>query len=249
MKALIFAAGLGTRLRPITDTIPKALVPVAGVPMLERVIRKLQAAGVDSFVVNAHHFASQIVDFVEKNKGFGSEVALSVEQGEPLETGGGIMNARALLEGGGRFLVHNADILSNADIRGFMDSADPSALATLMVTDIPADRRLLFDEQMRMVGWTNVRTGEVRSPYPGLDVSKCRSLSFCGIHVISDRIFSFQEDWPAKFSITDLYISLCGQQLIRGVEVGDIGLIDIGSPEKLAEADRFLSLSKDYFTK
>ena len=237
MKALIFAAGLGTRLRPLTDTMPKALVPVAGVPMLERVLCKLRDAGIDSFVVNVHHFTEQIETFLAEHD-FGVPVAISREEREPLETGGGIRHAAPLL-GPGRFLVHNVDILSDLDVRWFLSQDDPSALATLLLIDAPADRHLLFDEQMRLVGWTNVRTREVKSPYlPDFDPSRYRRYSFCGIHVVSDAVFSKMTCWPEKFSIIDFYLSECAAGTIRGVVADGLRLIDIGSPEKLAEANR-----------
>ena len=235
MKALIFAAGLGTRLRPITDTMPKALVPVAGVPMLERVLCKLRDAGIDSFVVNVHHFAEQIETFLADHD-FGVPVAVSREEREPLETGGGIRHAAPLL-GSGRFLVHNADILSNLDINWFRAQDDPESLATLLLIDAPADRYLLFDDDMRLVGWTNVRTGEVKSPYlPDFDPARYRRYSFCGIHIVSDEVFARMAGWPEKFSIIDFYLQQCAERVIRGVVAPDLQLIDIGSPEKLAEA-------------
>ena len=237
MKAMIFAAGLGTRLRPITDTMPKALVPVAGVPMLQRVLCKLRDAGIDSFVVNVHHFAEQIEAFLAEHD-FGVRVAVSREEGEPLETGGGIRHAAPLLASPeGRFLVHNADILSDLDIRWLLAQDDPSSLATLLLTDAPADRYLLFDEAMRLVGWTNVRTGEVKSPYlPDFDPAAYRRYSFCGIHIVSDAVFEKMAAWPEKFSIIDFYLQQCADQPIRGVVAPDLQLIDIGSPAKLEEA-------------
>lgn len=235
MKALIFAAGLGTRLRPITDTMPKALVPVAGVPMLERVLCKLRDAGIDSFVVNVHHFSEQIETFLADHD-FGVPVAVSREEREPLETGGGIRHAAPLL-GPGRFLVHNADILSNLDINWFRAQDDPESLATLLLIDAPADRYLLFDDDMRLVGWTNVRTGEVKSPYlPDFDPARYRRYSFCGIHIVSDEVFARMAGWPEKFSSIDFYLQQCAERVIRGVVAPDLQLIDIGSPEKLAEA-------------
>ena len=237
MKALIFAAGLGTRLRPITDTMPKALVPVAGVPMLQRVLCKLRDAGIDSFVVNVHHFAEQIETFLAEHD-FGVPVAVSREEREPLETGGGIKHAAPLLASPeGRFLVHNADILSDLDINWLLKEDDPSTLATLLLIDAPADRYLLFDDDMRLAGWTNVRTGEVKSPYlPDFDPASYRRYSFCGIHIVSEAVFEKMDAWPEKFSIIDFYLSECAGGTIRGVVAPDLHLIDIGSPEKLAEA-------------
>jgi NDP-sugar pyrophosphorylase family protein len=243
MKALIFAAGLGTRLRPITDTMPKALVPVGGVPMLERVLCKLRDAGIDSFVVNVHHFAEQIEAFLASHD-FGVPVAISREEREPLETGGGIRHAAPLLASTeARFLVHNVDILSNLDIRWLLAQDDPSNLATLLLIDAPADRYLLFDEEMRLVGWTNVRTGEVKSPFlPDFDPAQYRRYSFCGIHIVSEAVFEKMAAWPEKFSIIDFYLSECAAGSIRGVVAQELRLIDIGSPEKLAEANNSVSL-------
>lgn len=235
MKALIFAAGLGTRLRPLTDSMPKALVPVGGVPMLARVLCKLRDAGIESFVVNVHHFAEQVEGYLASHD-FGVPVAISREEREPLETGGGIRHAAPLL-GSGRFLVHNVDILSDLDVSWFLGQDDPRSLATLLLIDAPADRYLLFDDDMRLVGWTNVRTGEVKSPYlPDFNPAKYRRYSFCGIHVVSDAVFEKMAAWPEKFSIIDFYLSECARGIIRGVVARDLQLIDIGSPEKLAEA-------------
>ena len=240
MKALIFAAGLGTRLRPLTDTMPKALVPVAGVPMLQRVLCKLRDAGLGPFVVNVHHFAEQIEDYLAAHGCFGAQVAVSRESAEPLETGGGIRHAAPLLASPeGRFLVHNVDILSDLDVRWFLRQDDPASLATLLLIDAPADRYLLFDDDMRLVGWTNVRTGEVKSPYlPDFDPAKYRRYSFCGIHIVSDAVFDKMAAWPDKFSIIDFYLSECAAGTVRGVLAPDLHLIDIGSPAKLEEAGR-----------
>lgn len=236
MKALIFAAGLGTRLRPITDSIPKALVPVGGIPMLQRVICKLRDAGFGPFVVNTHHFARKIETFLEENGNFGTELAISYEPDGPLETGGGIRRAAPLL-GTGRFLVHNVDILSNLDLSWLMKEDREDSLATLVLTETEADRYLLFDDDMRLVGWTNVRTGEVKSPFPNFDPARYRRYSFCGIHIISSEVFTMMEAWPEKFSIIDFYLKAAATKPIRGIVAADLKLIDIGSPEKLAEAD------------
>ena len=245
MKALVFAAGLGTRLRPITDHMPKALVPVAGVPMLERVIKKLSAQGCDSFVVNVHHFASQIEDFLRDNGNFGLPIAISEELEEPLETGGGIKHAAPLLHSPeGRFLVHNADILSTLDMSWFIGQDNPGTLATLLVRDAPADRCLLFDDDMRLTGWTNVKTGEVKSPYlPDYDPSAYPKYSFCGIHIVSEDVFLAMASWPDKFSIIDFYLSMAALRPIKGVIApADMRLVDIGSPDGLREAEALAAL-------
>ena len=240
MKALVFAAGLGTRLRPITDHMPKALVSVAGVPMLERVIRKLASEGCDSFVVNVHHFASMIEVFLADKGNFGLPIAISEELEEPLETGGGIKHAAPLLHSPeGRFLVHNADILSTLDVNWLIGQDCPGSLATLLVRDAPADRCLLFDDDMRLTGWTNVKTGEVKSPYlPDYDPSAYHRFSFCGIHIISEDVFPAMASWPDKFSIIDFYLSMAARRPIKGVLApSDMQLVDIGSPDGLREAE------------
>ena len=236
MKAMIFAAGLGTRLRPITDKIPKALVPVRGIPMLEKVICKLRDAGIHDFVVNAAYLKEQIVQFLHDND-FQVNTEISLED-EPLETGGAIRKAAPLLEGASRILIHNADILSNLDVRWFIgEDAGSGSLATLLVTDTEADRYLLFDDDMKLTGWTNVKTGEVKSPYKDFDPSAYRRYSFCGIHIISEAILPLMEEWPEKFSIIDFYLQNCASHPIVGVVAGNLELIDIGSPEKLAQAE------------
>lgn len=242
MKALVFAAGHAVRLRPLTDKMPKALVKVGGVPMLERVICKLRDAGFDEIVVNVHHFPEQIEKFLSEND-FGVSVTISREDGpEALETGGGIRHARPLLSSEeGRFLVHNVDILSDLDLSVLMSSVRGESLSTLVLEDKDTDRYLLFDDEMRLCGWTNVKTGEVRSPYPDLDLKRCRMHSFCGIHVISEEMLPMMEQWPERFGIIDFYLNVCRDHDIRGVLFKDLNLIDVGSPETLRAADRLMT--------
>lgn len=178
MKALIFAAGLGTRLKPITDTMPKALVPICGKPLLAHVAEKLKSAGFGSIVINVHHFAEQIREYVAANGSFGIDVSFSDETDMLRETGGGIRHAAPLLDDGEPFLVHNVDILSNLDIEKFVGvhekyAADAlarslSVLATLLVSDRKTQRYLLFNSDNNLAGWMNIKTGEVRSPYKTL---------------------------------------------------------------------------------
>ena len=242
MKAMIFAAGLGTRLRPLTDSMPKALVPVGGIPMLQRVIVKLKAAGISGFVVNVHHFARQIEDFLAENGNFGVSVEISRELERPLETGGGIRKAEPYL-GGGRFLVHNVDMLSDLDVRAFIAADRPSSLATLLVTDSDeADRYLLFDGDMRLAGWMNASTGEVRSPYSGLDPDSCRKFAFAGIHILSHKVFSLfgKLGFGERFSIVDFYLRAAADYPVYGAVQPGLGLIDVGKPESLSVAGDFL---------
>ena len=243
MKALIFAAGLGTRLRPLTDSLPKALVPVGGEPLLHHVICKLRAAGYDELVVNVHHFASQVIDYLSAHD-FGVSIRISDESALLRETGGGIAFARGLLEPlEGPFLVHNVDILSNLDLAWLREQTRPEALATLVVSERKTSRYLLFGEDMRLKGWTNVQTGEVRSPYPAEELKYCRALAFSGIHNLSPAIFdAFREaDMPERFPIMDFYIQACGKHPIYGVVPNNLQLVDVGKLDTLAAAEEFIS--------
>ncbi len=239
MKCVIFAAGLGTRLRPLTDNMPKALVPVAGKPLLAHVLEKMAAAGFSDAVVNVHHFADQIIDYLATHD-FGLRVAVSDERELLLETGGGLRHAQSLLNADAPFLVHNVDILSNLDLAAFYKMHQSCDLATLLVSDRKTSRYLLFDEQLRLVGWTNVQTGEVRSPYQNLDVAACQKLAFAGIHTISPDVFPLMEGWPDRFSIIDFYLSVCATHTIRGVQMPNLRMLDVGKIDSLHEAEKFL---------
>lgn len=241
MEALVFAAGLGTRLRPLTDTIPKALVPVGGKPLLYHVVSKLKTAGIDRIVINVHHFPDSVIGYVQEQENFGIDVRFSDERDLLLDTGGGILHARNLLEGS-PFLVHNVDIISNLDIGWFISQAPEDALASLVVSERKTRRYFLFDDGMRLVGWTDTFTGEVRSPYPDLDPGKCRKYAFAGIHYISDRIFDvFDEDgWEGRFPIVDFYLKECARYPVYGIVPPRLTLIDAGKPETIAQAEEFL---------
>ena len=264
MRALIFAAGLGTRLKPLTDTVPKALVPVGGQPLLYHVLQKLKAAGVREITVNVHHFADEIIGYLAGRPVDGVTVTVSDERDLLRETGGGIRFAEPLLKpSGGHFLVHNVDILSNLDLRWFGSQAPADALAALAVSDRRTQRYFLFREEspsagglcradgrsgapepaLRLVGWTNVATGEVRTPFADLDVAACRKLAFSGIHLISDRIFEVFRTIgaPERFSITDFYLRVCADHPIYGIVPPDFRMIDVGKPEALREAEKFLN--------
>ena len=234
MKALVFAAGLGTRLKPLTDTMPKALVPVGGKPLLQHVLEKLIAAGYDDIVVNVHHFADQIRDYVAENQNFGVKISFSDETDLLRETGGGIRHAEPLLAGDEPFLVHNVDILSNLDLAWFRAQHRPGDLATILVSDRPTQRYFLFDDDGLLVGWTNLATGEIRSPWPGIDPDQCTRLAFSGIHYISPDIFPLMRPWPEKFSIVDFYLDVCRTRAVRAAVMPGLVLHDVG---KLSELD------------
>ena len=239
MNAMIFAAGLGTRLKPLTDSMPKALVPVAGKPLLRHVIDKIKVSGIHNIVVNVHHFAQQIIEYVDGEQG----VLISDETDLLRDTGGALRHAAALLRGDGGndyTLVHNVDILSNTDLTAFCANLDGVA-ARLLVSGRDTQRYLLFDDDMRLVGWTNVQTGEVKTPYEHLDPSRCRKLAFAGIHIISDKLIEEMQSLPERFPIIDFYLSKCREHLIKGYIQPDLRLLDVGKVDTLASADTFLN--------
>jgi len=231
---MILAAGKGTRLRPLTDHTPKPLIPVAGVPMLERVARRLIAAGADRLVVNVSHLGEQIEAFLRERDGFGVEWHVSPEPGEPLETGGALVLGEPLFRHDAPFFLHNADILTDLPL-GEMYAAhqQAGALATLAVMERPTQRHLLFDER-GLLGRTDSAKGldiRVRDAVGG--VSK---LAFGGVHVISPRIFGLLTERGA-FSILDPYLRLAeAGETIRPFRVDAFHWIDIGRPEQLAAA-------------
>lgn len=243
MKAFIFAAGLGTRLKPLTDTMPKALVPVAGKPLLEHLILKMKHSGFDDIVINVHHFAEQIIDFLAQKQNFGIRIRISDERQQLLDTGGGIKHAAPLFCTDEPILVHNVDIFSDVDLAWFYRQHSPEALATLLVSERQSSRYLLFDEQLRMRGWTNVQTHEVKTPYNDLQVEVCRHLAFAGIHVVSPDIFDLMEGWSGAFSIIDFYLAVAKQAKIEGVLRHDLHLLDVGKADALYQAERFLAES------
>ena len=239
-QAMIFAAGLGTRLKPLTDTMPKALVPVGGQPLLWHVIMKLKAAGYERIVVNVHHFAQQIIDYLQANQNFGLDIRISDERSGLLETGGGIKKALPLFDQQSPILIHNVDILSNLDLAGDLMSYASPPDALLVVSQRKTKRYLLFDDEHLLDGWTNIETGEVRSPYPGLDPSGLRQLAFSGIHVIWPSTFSLFDEMPERFSIIDFYLKFCHQYAFIGHEQKDLRLLDVGKLDTLDQAETFI---------
>ena len=238
-QAMIFAAGLGTRLKPLTDTMPKALVKVGGQPLLWHVIQKLKAAGYERIVVNVHHFAQQIVDYLAANDNFGLDIRISDETAGLLETGGGIKKALPLFDPESPILIHNVDILSNVrldklyDLAASAAVADASIDALLLVSDRKTKRFLQFDEEMRLTGWKNIETGEVKG-------QEGRSLAFSGIHMISPQTFPLFDEMPDRFGIIDFYLKFCQQYVFLGNEKRGLRLLDVGKLDTLHDANVFL---------
>ncbi len=241
MKAMIFAAGLGTRLKPITDTLPKALVPIAGKTLLEHVVTKLANAGFNELIINVHHHAEMIYSFLEEKKNFGLRIEISDEREMLLDTGGGIRKAARFFDDGKPFLVHNVDIISDVNLKElYQRHCESDDLATLLVKHRDTARYLLFNHQMKMKGWTNIKTGEVKSPIENLQVKNYDKLAFSGIHVISPEIFPYMANYPTKFPIMDFYIGSCGKINIGGVVNDEQKVIDVGKIESLAQAEELV---------
>ena len=241
MKVLILSAGLGTRLKPLTDTMPKALVPIGGKPLLEHTIHRLIKCGAQEIVVNVHHFADQIIEFIKKND-FGVEIKISDESNCLLDTGGGIKKAVSLFVQDDRpILIHNVDILSDADLSAFYRE-HMNDDAAVLVKARKTTRYLLFDRKQNLVGWQNLLTGELKSPYEQLDLSELSSWAFSGIHLISPKMISLMKDFPEKFSIIDFYLQVCHQSNIMAVNVPSLRILDVGKISSLQEAEEFLSV-------
>lgn len=240
---MIFAAGTGSRLKPLTDTKPKALIEVGGKPLLQHVIEKLKASGFTYIVINVHHLADQIIDFLHANGNFGIEIHIADERDYLLDTGGGIKNARHLLEGEEPFLVHNVDILSNVDLKEVYEShINSEALATLVVSKRKTSRYLLFDKQNRLSGWKNKETGEIKSYFPDFDPSRYEEYAFSGIHVLSPEIFEWMDEWTGKFPIINFYLSIAAKADLRAYPAEHLQLLDVGKPETLQQAEELFKV-------
>lgn len=252
MKAMIFAAGLGTRLKPLTDTLPKALVPLAGKPLLQWQIERLKAAGITDIVVNVHHFPDMIINYLHDNDNFGCRIAVSDERDMLLETGGGLRKAEELLTSSPNspiasspILICNVDILSNIDIPTLLRAYNPDEMGVVVVSERDTQRYLLFDEENRLCGWTNIATGEVRGEEAirrgGEQVMK--KLAFSGMQVLNPRIFDCMdkvvEQKGDKFSLIDLYLSIAEKEILRAYIPENYRMMDVGKITQLSEAEAF----------
>lgn len=239
MKCLIFAAGRGTRLKPLTDTMPKALVPVAGKPLLYHTICKLREAGATEVVVNVHHFGEQIIDYLAAHD-FGIPIKISDEREQLLDTGGGLRKALPLFsKGDDPILIHNVDILSDADLRTFYEKYKDEDV-TLLVSPRETTRNLYFDHNMRLRAWYNNKTCTMRSPFPGTALINLNRCAFSGIHLVSPRIISVLQKYPDVFPIMDFYIKEAANIEIRCAFTYPLRLLDVGKQDTLAAAEKFL---------
>lgn len=251
---MIFAAGLGTRLRPLTNDRPKALVEVAGKPLLQHQIEKLKAAGFDHIVVNVHHFGEQIIDFLAMHDNFGLDIKISDEREMLLDTGGGIKAAMSLFDNEDPVLIHNVDIISDIDLRALYQQhldaqhgREDDAIATLAINQRKTSRYLLFNNKLQMCGWTNVSTGEVKpaglcSPQEGsLEEMGFQKYAFSGIHVVDHRMeVDLKDRQQSVFPIMDFYIALCQKKTVQGVDVTGQKWVDCGKPEHLDVAKQII---------
>lgn len=244
MKAMIFAAGLGTRLQPLTNDTPKALIEVAGVTLLERVITRLNRAGFNEITINVHHHAQQIINFLYQKDNFGIDIHISDERSQLLDTGGGILRARHWLEGDAPFLVHNVDILTDFDLSAFYQHHLASgAMATLLAQKRHTSRFLLFDRSLRLRGWLNKSTGETLPPDVREQYDSLYALAFGGIHMMSPAIFPLLERHAAGrevFPIIPFYVDQCKDNTFLAYpQSPSYHWFDVGRADTLQQADQW----------
>lgn len=266
-KAVIFAAGLGTRLRPITDNIPKALAPVGDRTLLEICLSNLAKQGYDDIVINTHHFADKLIAEVERLRPLYPQLQMRIsdESGQLMDTGGAIAFARPLLSDADCFLVHNVDIISNASLSDFHEKAssiieESATDAVLLVYDAPSDRKLLFDENMFLCGWVDTARQLYKGPVaadsldgktdsssrPLAEVAKSKGLkayAFSGIHLLSKTVFDSMSDYgfTGAFPIMDFYLKAADFRRIRAIVSDDLRLLDVGTPQRLQAAADFIT--------
>lgn len=236
MQAFIFAAGLGTRLKPLTLTMPKALVPIDGEPLIDKVLNKLHNSGIDDFVVNVHHFPEQIINHLSRRTDIG-RIQISDESDFLRETGGAVRYAKNLFETSTPFLIHNVDIISNLNMKTFIESFHSDALAMLLVSKRKTQRYLLFDDNMLLKGWFNESTGEVKSSVKDIDVAKYHKYAFAGIHILSPRAFDLMQGFEDKFSIIDFYLNSAANYPIYGYVQPNLKMVDVGKFDLLSDAE------------
>jgi len=235
MKAMILAAGLGTRLKPFTDKHPKALAMVNGKSLLQRSIEYLRDFGINDVVINVHHFPSKVIAAVKKNNGFGSQITISDETEKVLETGGAIKKASWFFKDNEPFVLMNVDVLTDMDL-GLMVKQHNTLkpLATLAVTGRKTSRYFLFDELDNLAGWKNEKTGEQKM---SKEITGYKQKAFSGIHIISPEIFSLIKH-EGKFSIIDVSLEISKTHSISAFDHSTSKFIDVGKPESIAQAER-----------
>lgn len=238
MKALLFSAGLGTRLKEHTQDKPKALVRLAGKPLLQHAIEYLKSFGISDITINVFHFAEQVISFIEENHSFGVNIHISDEREQLLDTGGGLKKAGTFLKGSDPILIYNVDVISNLDLNVLLHyHQQQNALATLVVRSRETSRYLMFDNDLQLTGWKNFSNGETL--ISRLDsFEKSQPMAFSGIHLIQPKLLDLITE-EGKFSIMDLYLRLAKTQRIHAfVDTSDIWM-DLGKPDQLQAAEMF----------
>ncbi|WP_321299136.1 nucleotidyltransferase family protein [Marinifilum fragile] len=232
---MIFAAGLGTRLKPYTNTKPKALVELAGKTLLERAIQKLVKLGVDRIVINVHHFADLIEDFLKENNNFGVDIRISDERDHLLDTGGGLKKAIDLFIPDAPVLIYNVDILSSIDLNELIQQHESSkALVSMVMRKRESSRYLYFNKEKQLTGWKNCKTAEVKQARA--DMEESEPLAFSGIHLVDPKLFDLIEE-DGKFSIIDLYLRLAKTEKMLAYKDQSDLWFDLGKPEQLQKAE------------
>lgn len=261
-KAMIFAAGLGTRLKPLTDVMPKALITIGGKPLIEHVLRKLVQSGFNDVTINVHHFADMIEEWVNtlriNNKFIPSNIKINIsdERDKLLDTGGGIVHAKEYLTQANpnqKVLIHNVDILSNVNLNELLLYSEKNKSDVyLLVSKRITSRYFIFDDNMQLVGWINNSTGEIKSPHDVvhislrdkpqelLDYNNYHLRAFSGIHLLNTSILHLMSSYPDKFSITDFYINSCKDIIIKGYEYANLKILDVGKTDTIKEAESLL---------
>lgn len=262
MNILILAAGMGTRLKPLTEYIPKALVPIKGIPLIQRIAKRLLFSNAErrnvTLTVNVHHHADQMENFLSLlSKAWQTEIIISSERNRLLNTGGAVKKALQSLEKAGKvaysepLFVHNVDILSNLNIDAFCKGTADAA-ATLLVSKRKTKRYLVFNKDMVLVGWTNVDNKEVKSPFPevlalagkeekAFEEKGLSLFAFSGIHLLNPGLFPEFQSWPEAFSIIDFYLASCEKHRILGRVMPETKILDVGKLDTLSTAEAFLS--------
>jgi NDP-sugar pyrophosphorylase family protein len=233
MKAMIFAAGLGTRLRPITNNIPKALVKIGGTPLLEFAIKKLLYSGFDEIIINVHHYPEKILRFLKENNNFGANISISDESDLLLDTGGGLKKASPFLSGTEPFLIYNCDIITDLNLKEFYDfHIKQKVICSLAVRQRESSRYLLFDKINTLCGWENTKTGEVKRARES--ETDLVPMAFSGIHIMSPGAFELFPD-KEVFSLIEFYLMIAGNHIIKGFDHTPSRWADIGKLSVLEE--------------
>ena len=240
MKALLFAAGLGTRLKEHTQDKPKALVRLAGKPLIQHAIEYLKRQGITDITINVFHFADQVISFIEENNSFGIDIHISDERDQLLDTGGGLKKAGQFLQGDEPILIYNVDVISDLDLNVLLNyHQEQKALATLVVRSRETSRYLMFDPNLQLAGWKNYANGETIVSRPE-SFTDAQPFAFSGIHLIQPELLNLITE-DGKFPIMDLYLRLANDQPIKGyIDHSDLWM-DLGKPEQLLAAEKLVS--------